>query len=91
MRTFTGFLLELTCFTEAPQFEVSSVMPHAPAQLGRSNITTSPGRLMVEKVDIKELIAYAYDVSRLVIAADLPATRLDAEGAHIRAEFRLML
>jgi uncharacterized protein (TIGR03435 family) len=95
MRTLTGFLLALAGFAQTPQFEVASVKPHAPGQLSRSNITTGPGRLRADYVDIKQLIAYAYDVSPLVIAADLPATRFDvegkAEGAHTSAELRLML
>jgi uncharacterized protein (TIGR03435 family) len=44
---------------------------------------------------MKQLIAYAYDISPLVISGGVPTTRFDvegkAEGAHTRAELRLML
>lgn len=95
MRTLTGLVLALAGFAQTPQFEVASVKPRAPGQLSLSNITTDPGRLRADNVDIKQLIGYAYDVSPLVIAGDLPATRFNVEGkaeaAHTRAELRLML
>ena len=95
MRTLTGFLLTLAAFAQTPQFEAASVKPHAPGQLRPSSITTEAGRLRADNVDIKQLIAYAYDVSPLVIASNLPTTRFDleckAEGTHTRGELRLML
>jgi uncharacterized protein (TIGR03435 family) len=95
MRTLTDFLLALAGFAQTTEFEVAPIKPHAPGVLGISNITTDPGRLRAEYVDIKQLIGYAYDVHPLVIAGDVPATRFDvegkAEGAHTRAELRLML
>jgi uncharacterized protein (TIGR03435 family) len=95
MRTFAGILLAVAGFAQTPQFEITSVKPHAPGQLSLSKITTDPGRLKADGVDVKQLIAYGYDVSPLVIVADLPAMRFDvegkAEGAHTRAELRLML
>jgi uncharacterized protein (TIGR03435 family) len=95
MRTLTGFLLTLTGVAQTAQFEVASVKPHVPGDLGLSKITTDPGRLRAEYVDSKQLIGYAYDMSPLLIAGDVPATRFDveanAEGTHTRAELRLML
>jgi uncharacterized protein (TIGR03435 family) len=95
MRTLTGFLVALASFAQTPQFDVVSVKAHAPGQLSLSTITTYPGRLRADYVDMKQLIGYAYDVSPLVIAGELPATSFDveskAEGAHSRAELRLML
>jgi uncharacterized protein (TIGR03435 family) len=80
MRTLTGFLLAIAGFAQTPQFEVASVKPHAAGQLSISEITTYAGCLRAENVDIKQLIGYAYDISPLVIAGDLPATRFDVEG-----------
>lgn len=95
MRTLTGLLLALASFALTPQFEVASVKVHPADRFSLSGITTDPGRLIAQNVDVKQLIAYAYDVSPLVIAGDLPATRFDvearAEGAHTHAELRLML
>ena len=79
MGTLIGFLLGLAGFAQTLQFEVASVKPNAPGQFSRSNITTDPGRLRADNVDIKLLIGYAYDVSPLVITGDLPATRFDVE------------
>jgi uncharacterized protein (TIGR03435 family) len=95
MRTLTSFLLALAGFAQTAQFEVASIKPHVPGDPGLSKVTTDPGRLRAEYVDGKQLIGYAYDVSPLVIAGEVPATRFDvegkAEGAHTRAELRLML
>ncbi|HEY6340548.1 MAG TPA: TIGR03435 family protein [Bryobacteraceae bacterium] len=95
MWTLTGFLLTLAGFAQTAQFEVASIKPHVPGDLGLSKITTDPGRLRAEYVDSKQLIGYAYDVSPLVIAGEVPGTRFDveakAEGANTRAELRLML
>ena len=91
----TGLLLAVAGFAQTPQFDVASVKAHAEGQFSFSKISAEPGRLWTENVDLKQLIAYAYDVSPLVIAGTLPSTRLDvdgkAEGPHTRAELRLML
>ena len=95
MRTLTGFLVALACTAQAPQFEVASLKTYAPGQFGLSSITTDAGRLRADSVDLKQLIGYAYDISPLMIAGNIPTTRFDveakAEGAHTRAELRLML
>lgn len=94
MRSLTGLLIALTSFAQTPQFEVASVKP-APGPISPFRITTDPGRLRAESVDVKQLIAYAYDISPLLIAGDLPAMTFDlegkADGSHSRAELRLML
>jgi uncharacterized protein (TIGR03435 family) len=95
MRTLTGVLLAITSFAQTRQFEVASVKLHAPDQLSLSEITTDSGRFRAGNVDIKQLIGYAYDISPLLIAGDLPATRFDvegkAEGPNTRAGLRVML
>jgi uncharacterized protein (TIGR03435 family) len=90
-----GALAAFAGFSQTPRFEVSSIRSHVSVQAGPSSITTYPGRLRAVSVDIRQLIAYAYDVSPLVIVGELPATRFDAEGKaegpHTRSELRLML
>lgn len=95
MRTLTGILFAVAGVAQTPQFEVASVKPHPDSQFSFSSITTDPGRLKAENVDLKQLIGYAYDISPFLTSGNLPSTHFDIEakagGAHTRAELRLML
>ena len=95
MRTLTGVLPAITSFAQTPQFEVALVKLRAPGQPTVSEITTDADRFRADNVDIKQLIGYAYDISPLLIAGDLPAARYDvegkAEGPDTRAGLRLKL
>jgi len=95
MRTLASFLFALAIFAQTPQFEVDSVKAHAAALPSPFKIATDPGRFRADNVNLRQLIAYAYDVSPLVIVGNLPPTLFDVEGkaagAPTRAELRLML
>ena len=71
----------------APQFEVSTIKPSdpgfRPCRLSVFPVVTPPGRLIVQKATLKDLIAVAYSVQAYQITggpAWISSTRFDVEG-----------
>ena len=95
MRSLVALLFAISCFAQAPRFDVTSVKPTSSPEAIGFKITTDPGRLKADNVSLGQLIEFAYNVPAAKIIGQLPRDRFDvegqADGAHTRAEHRLML
>jgi uncharacterized protein (TIGR03435 family) len=95
MRRLVALLFAISCFAQAPRFDVTSVKPTSSPEAIGFKITTDPGRLKADNVSLGQLIEFAYNVPAAKIIGQLPRDRFDvegqADGAHTRAEHRLML
>lgn len=95
MRSVVALLFGITCMAQAPRFDVTSVKLAPPDEVIGFKITTDPGRLKADNVSLGQLIEFAYNVPAAKIIGQLPRDTFDvegqADGAHTRAEHRLML
>jgi uncharacterized protein (TIGR03435 family) len=95
MRSLVALLFAISCFAQAPRFDVTSVKPTSSPEAIGFKITTDPGRLKADNVSLGQLIEFAYNVPAAKIIGQLPRDHFDvegqADGAHTRGEHRLML
>jgi uncharacterized protein (TIGR03435 family) len=85
----------ISCLAQIPHFDVNSAKLAPPGKVIGFKITADPGRLKSDNVSLGQLIEFAYNVPAAKIIGQLPRDRFDvegqADGAHTRAEHRLML
>jgi uncharacterized protein (TIGR03435 family) len=95
MRILVALAFATLCPAQAPGYDVTSVKLAPQGVIVFFKITTDPGRLKADNASLAQLIEFAYHVPVMKIAGQLPPDRFDVEGktdgAHTRAEHRLML